>query len=410
MEKLRDLIGRENGVDSIARASYEFARRRDVPLAGALHLTCADESELECAEALRRSFSDYLLPVLKNGERSCFRLANLGARYEWGAAAIAEDHYATKPTHRSYKLMLVKINSHVAVQVTDRGPRFGRMLRYDSDSTCCGALNHLLEGGRLPLPSELREVFSSEGVDRLAALRAGDHEPRKRRLCSPPRSTPGCRPAGAMIDIRDQRPKSPTLYVVLACVTLNRKDRDTELICGIYHADWRGAELQADYTGLGDDPAAYRLSHESGPLRISDDDSGVTRPVRDHRELVLRVWLERQGLLSGEEATSGSPVTLVPSLAAGGESGDDPSPADEGDPRPALEHRLVTLARRDPIPAAILLFSSGLAAVHHLYRAQRLARGLAGESAARRIIGEVHDSVGEMTIEQAREALDRISG
>ena len=31
------------------------------------------------------------------------------------------------------KLMLVKINSHVCAERSDRGQRFGRMVRYDSE-------------------------------------------------------------------------------------------------------------------------------------------------------------------------------------------------------------------------------------------------------------------------------------
>jgi len=406
MEKLRRLIGREAGVDDVARALYEYARRQDAPLAGALHLTCADESELECAEALRHSFADHLLPALKSGERSCFRLANLGARYEWGAAAIAEEHYSTRQARRAFKLMLVKINSHVAAERADRGQRFGRMMRYDLESSCCGALCHLLDGGRLPCAEELREVFTSEGRDRLAALRAMERsEPATTRLFAAVVNA-RLQARGALVDIQDRRPESPTLFVVLPCVTLNRREKDTEIVCGVYRADWRASELRADYTGLGDDPARYRLGPTS-PLRIDDDEATVTRPVRDHRALVLRVWLERQGLPSGDE--SSGPATLVPSLAGGGPA-DQPDPEDEGAVRSALEHRLATLARRDPVPAAILLFSTGLAGIHHLYRAHRLARGLAGESSARRVIGEVHDSVKRMSAERAREALGQLSG
>jgi hypothetical protein len=405
MEKLRTLIGKENGVDAIARALYEFARRRDAPLAGALHLTCSDESELECAEALRRSFSDHLLPVLKKGERSCFRLANLGARYEWGAAAIAEDHYATGPARRSFKLMLVKINSHVCVDRGAGGPCFGRMQRYDSESAFCGALNHLLEGGGLPCAAELAELFSSEGRDRLGALRAADRSTAETTRLFAAVLNARLQARSAMADIGDRRPKSPTLFLVLPCVTLNRRDRDTELVCGLYRADWRGDTLQADYTGLGDDPERYRLTEENGRLRVADADGFATRPARDHRETVLRVWLERQGLLSGEDAEAEDPASLVPSLTR------DEAPDDAAaDPAVALKRRLVELARRDPVPAAILSFRSGLAAIHHLYRAHRLARGQAGESSARRILREIHDSVDGMSAEQASEALSRISG
>ena len=92
------------------------------------------------------------------GERSVFRLANLGARYEWGAVHVAEEHYSTSAARNDFKLMVVKVNSHVCVEPKTEGHDFGRMQRYDSESTYCGALHALLAGGRLPFAGDLSEA------------------------------------------------------------------------------------------------------------------------------------------------------------------------------------------------------------------------------------------------------------
>jgi hypothetical protein len=122
---------------------------------------------------------------------------------------------------------------------------------------------------------------------------------------------------------------------------------------------------------------------------------------------VLELWLRTQGVTPGE---GDSPLALIPSLAEAvrGEAADATAKIDE--PAAALKHRLTTLARHEPVPTAILLFALGLAGAHHLFRAHRLARGAAGELAARAIIGEVHDEVDRFTAEEAAQALEQLSG
>ena len=53
--------------------------------------------------------------------------------------AIAEDHYSTGEAAGAFKLMIVKINSHVCAESTADGRRFGRMRRDDTESVYCGA-------------------------------------------------------------------------------------------------------------------------------------------------------------------------------------------------------------------------------------------------------------------------------
>jgi len=181
MDRLLQMIGREQDLDEVARALYAFAREGRAPVVGAVHLTCADESELECVRATRNAFAEHVLPKLKSGTRAPFRLANLGARYEWGAAAVADEHYSLDPARADHKLLAIKINSHVCVDTSSGGPRYGTMRRYDHDSHFCGALHHLLGGGNLPFTREMHESFGSDGLDRMAALRDPERVPQELR-------------------------------------------------------------------------------------------------------------------------------------------------------------------------------------------------------------------------------------
>jgi len=269
VRRLRELIGRECPLADVSRALHGFVRSTSAPVVGAMEVTCSDESEHECAAAFQVEFVERSLPPLKSGVRAAFRTSNLGARYEWGSVHIAEHHYATRPATAAYKLMIVKINSHVSVVKEDGRLRFGPMQRYDTASSACGALHALLSGGQLPALAELRELFGIDGIDRIGAL------------CDPTRVHPDHRYLFAALvaahlqarraadDIRSRPPHSPTLFLVVACTTLNRPGPDTELVGG-YHVIDRRARGRADKAfGLGDDPAAYRLALTPRGLLVS---------------------------------------------------------------------------------------------------------------------------------------------
>ncbi len=338
MEKLHKLIGRSFDVDDVARALYGFACDVAAPVTGALHLTCSDESEKECRDALQRNFAGHLLPRLKLGARSIFRIANLGARYEWGAVHIAEEHYSTAAARKHFKLMLVKINSHVCADDTVDGLSFGRMKRYDSHSTYCGALHSYMGGGSLPFTTELAEAFGSEGRDRLAVLLDDGVVPPECRSLFVALVSARIQARRAFIDIQDRKPSSPTLFIVMPCVTVNRNRKDDEIVCGLYRADWRSDSAVFEYRGLEDDPAGYRMTSGTGGIVIEDDGIAATRPARNHRMLVKQLWED-----------NGAP---------GGAVGE-----------------------------AVERFAGGGAAIQHLHVAQRLALGVAGEDEARTILG-----------------------
>jgi len=410
MKRLANLIGREWNVDEVSRRLYEFAADLNAPAVGAMQVTCSDESERECVDAFQRNFAEYLLPMLKFGERSHFRLANLGGRYEWGAVHIAEQHYSTREAHDGFKLLLVKINSHVSVERVDRQWRFGRMERYASKSVYCGALHAWMSGASLPFVHELDEAMSLEGQDRLAVLLDEQRvEPQLRSLFAAVTHA-RLQARRALIDIQDRRPVSPTLFVVLPCVTLNRKQADTEIVCGVYRADWRSDVAEIGYQGLGDDPAAYRLRQQhQGTLVVEDHEVQAVRAARDHRELVLRQWEQYRDSLAEPSDPGLAPGTRRAAQAKldeiYGEAGEGRH-EDPGSVKPLLKTLLETLAQLNPISAVITLFAEGVADIHHLHRVQRLSRGVDGHPEARRILNEVQRKIDELPLRRAREVFE----
>lgn len=277
-ERLGELIGREHPVDEVARRLYALASDIAAPVVGAMHVTCADESERECIDALQHNFCEYLLPTLKFGKRAPFRLANLGGRYERAALGIADQHFSIARARRSWKLLLVKINAHVSVERREGATIFGRMARYRSESIYCGALTALLDGEELPFCDELRRALAIDGLDRLGLLRdASRVDPELRSLLAAVASA-GVQSRRALDDILARPPEGPTLFVVLGCVTLNRKLKDSEIVCGSWVADRRGEEPEVHYAGVGDDPSRVRLVRGSAGLTLTGDDATGRRP------------------------------------------------------------------------------------------------------------------------------------
>ncbi len=270
LDHLKPCVAVEKPMDELNQTLRSLARLVRPTAVGALRLTCSDESERECIDSFRRWVVMPLLPTMKFWSKSPFRLANLGAQYEPGALRIAEDHFATPASKRSYKLMLVKVNSHVSVESVGSDYVYGEMDRYESESVFCGALHALMAGSDLPFARALREVFQTGGRDRVAELLdPGRVKPRERAL------------AAALVNARLQSnriaeeslqftPKSPTIYVVVAGVTLNSQGPDTEILCGVHAIDRRGEAAERVYLGLGDAPAEIKIDHHYGVLRVSD--------------------------------------------------------------------------------------------------------------------------------------------
>lgn len=399
MRRIHDLLGREVNLDACNRALRDFAQSQRADTTGAVHVTCSDECEREEAESFQQWVADSLLPELKFSARSPFRSANLGARYEWGAVRIAEEHYATPSSRDTFKLMLVKINSHVAALESVGETVFGKMNRYDTNSTCCGALGALLAGTRHPAMDEIRMAFSYDDIPRLEMLRDAD--------TIDPALTPfvaailnaRIQARSAIVDIQDFVPQSPTVTVVMPTVTINRPQRDTEFVVGLYWADSRKGVGEAEYVGLGDDPSKYVISTTHGYLRVEDNHLQQPREARDHRELVVKQYRNRHG-----QTEFGMDERWQQVIAKSqDDSAKTPQLAQE-----TLKTVLWLAADIAPIPLAVMLFAKGIVGIHHLYRVHRLARGSADSAEAREIIAEVSDQVTKLPVDRARETVQSI--
>ena len=271
MEPIGKYLGREADIDEVGRALYADAGEVRADIVGGVLITCADESERQGRDAFQRNFAEHLLPSLKTGERSFFRLANLGGRYESGAVRIAHDHYSGRVAGKGFGLLVIKINSHVCAEADGGGYRFGRMKRYDTESVYCGALHAMMDGSDLPFAKELAATFRSGELDRLKMLADETRvSPEYRSLFVA--VTNSCLQARRTVDdIEAVRPLEPTLFIVLHGVILNRKQKDAEIVCGLHRIDWRTDEPTLEYLGLGDDPSGYRVRKESAHLMIEDD-------------------------------------------------------------------------------------------------------------------------------------------
>ena len=278
MNGISNLIGREVDLPQVTRAIRLFAENMDASTVGGYHITCSDESEWECSRVFGRLFGQELLPRLKMDRAAVFRTMNLGARYEQGAVHIAEHHYATFDSQISPKVMVVKVNSHAAVFRREEGHRYGTLKRYGNDSACCGALSSLMQldsipqGGRPPALNELAEQF---GPERLAELQDERQTPPEHRALLTAVLNARLQADRVVNDIQTKLPATPTVYVVLPCVTINRDEPDNEIVIGQYGIDATGNDFNVKYQGLGDSPRDYRLKFERGLLHISDSQWAV---------------------------------------------------------------------------------------------------------------------------------------
>lgn len=397
-ERLYDLLGVEKELNEAARILRHYAQSEKPPVIGAMHITCSDEAERECVEAFQRNFVRYLLPSLKFSSKAAFRTSNLGGRYEWGSVRIAEDHFALAKGAAEWKLLVVKINAHVSVEPSPEGARFGRMGRYKTESVYCGAIDAVLSGADAPFADELGAAYGFEGFDRLATLRDAKRvDPTLKNLYG---AVVGARVQArrAMLDVQDYEPCSPTLYMILPCVTLNRKGHDTEILCGIYTADHRvSGEPHYEYCGLGDRPERYVLGNEASVLTIKDPEIHIPRNARDHRSLVLEEW-RRQG---GDK-----PPTDERLLRAVRDATADRKHHHSAHSKLVLKALLAVVGQIAPIPAAILLFGEGLVNIHHTAKAHQLAREAQGDGVARELLGDIAQRVDTLDPDQAKHLVE----
>ncbi|MEM7307562.1 MAG: hypothetical protein AAF682_12870 [Planctomycetota bacterium] len=389
-ERLYESLGAERPLDEQVRTLRYYVQSLKPPAVGAALVTCSDEAERECVDAFQRGFVRYMLPHLKLASRAEFRLANLGGRYEWGAARIAEEHYALAPGADDWKLMVVKINAHVSVENGPKGRAFGQGKRYGNDSTYCGAIAATLAGDARPFAGDLAEAMRFEEHSRLQALRDPTRVRPEHRLLFAAAVSARLQARRAMLDIQDYVPRTPTLWLVLPCLTLNRREHDSELLLGVYTADRRGDDPHDEYCGLGDLPERYRLRDDAAALAIEDDALHQPRRAREHRSQVVSVWRA--------EEREAHPVDARLEYALANARGQSTSPY----ARAALKSLMGLALTVAPVPAALVLFGEGLIGIHHANRAHRLAREADQDDVARSMLREVEAKVEALPPEQAQ--------
>lgn len=388
MHNIQGLVGASLDAAEVARAIKNYVRDIKAPVVGAHHVTCSDGAEHECADAFHQELVQDLLPAYTFLNKAAFRTANLGARYEWNSIRVAESHFAGAAPGHAHKLMVVKINTHVAWDATPDGPVFGRMRRFEAQSTYCGALHALLDGKRGPFLDLLREVFESEGIDRLAMLRDPARVPPQFRSLITAIVAARLQARKALLDIQDYTPLSPTLYLVLASVSLNRTGRDHELVCGYYHADYRGAEPTLEYMGLGDDPSRYIVRASNERVTVEDPESRDTRPVYDYRRIIGERWKAWNSL-----AFMDSDNVKV-----------------EGDSaREALTRFFEHARAHTPDDGALLAFACGLAPIYHVHRAFRISQRTPWHGDAAMVLEESLARLAELDDDTAQRVYDGLT-
>ncbi|MFZ5833300.1 MAG: hypothetical protein ACOY3P_24690 [Planctomycetota bacterium] len=271
MAQLQEFIGHERDLGVLGWAIRQFALQLGASTVGALHVTCSDEAESECVEAFQRWFVAGTLPDLKDNRRAPMRTANIAGRYEWGSVVLLDEHFSTPGSRQTLKLLVVKINSHVAVRQLPEGPDYGWSERYGIETPCCGGLEALLAGSPLPPIRELAATFSHDGRNRVGLLLDMGRVPLGYRAVYAAAVNAQLQAQRAVADIRGRRPRSPTIFLVLPAVTINRPGPDGEMLLGEFGIDWTESRPVIRYRGLGDDPSRYHLRHDGGHAVLSDD-------------------------------------------------------------------------------------------------------------------------------------------
>lgn len=389
IDEIAPLIGVEQALDQVNYALKSAVRSLNANVVGALQVTCSDEAEREAAESFQRCFTQDLLPRLKHGQRAPFRTACLGGRYDWGSVRVAESNFAADLSDKDYKVMLVRINAHCAAHREHGTVTYGEMHRYGRASSACGALNGLLNGSSHLFAAKLREQFFSEGKDRVALLY--EHVPEDVRMLYAALVSARLQARSAAVDAQDHQPVTPTLYVIVHAVSLNKPERDTELIGGVYVIDRRKSHRGDYYRGLGDDPTAYVMEEKHGIVHVSDPGMNEARKARNHRKLIPTA---RRKLPKNQQVEK--------LLKRAG----DLRNADAHALRATAKTLLLLLADLSPAAAALLLFADGAAGAYNVYRVHRITNNIRADAEAHDLLMSIHDRLDHVPPERAREIID----
>jgi hypothetical protein len=403
---LERLIGTERRLGEVGHAIVSASRILGAKNVATLHVTCSDEREKECAD----DFVNSVVREVGNGpftRRAPMRTANLGARYEWGSAGLALNHFAAEGTEKS--LLILKTSSHVGYVEQGGMREYGIVDRELLTSTSCGALGCLLGGVTKPFSRELELLFGSEGLDRLGMLRDSTVVSALERSAAAGVINARLQARKAFLDISEQAmadlAMAPQHVLVVACMTLNRPGVDHELLVGFYS----GARdpkapggFQFTWTGLSGDPRQLEISHTSGALSMTS--TGVrtrfARGPKEHRRLPLVEVL-------------GNPETPAPVQAAVDHAVDEIQTSLRAEKSPAAKLALagvaVVIGEVMPVAGLALLLSSGAIELHHTWRVHRVASGQASDAEARALFEEICVGFDHLNESEAQLVVNRLA-
>ena len=257
---LEAIVGRELELGLLSGVLSDTVGAVDVETVGAVHITCADEAQHRVIEKVQELLVERHVTPMASGEHTIFRLINLGGYHEMGALDIAENHWAgAHDPATGSKLMVVRVDAHVGVDADPAGaPIYGHFLRFGHTSVACGALAAVLRGQAMP---------GAEGFV--------DHEVRARRIieafpehtrmlaaaiCRAELSAADCRR-----EIQTMAHDTPTVWLIVATVTLNHPDRHASMLTSVSVTDEQLVESGA---GLGIDVERYQIGHDDDALVV----------------------------------------------------------------------------------------------------------------------------------------------
>lgn len=258
--QLNAILGRELELGLLSDALSNVVGAAACPTVGVVHITCADEAQHRVIEKVQELLVEPHVTPMASGERTAFRLINLGGHHEHGALGIAEEHWAGAHDDDRPKLMVVRVDAHVGVDHDPAGrPLYGRFLRFGRSSVACGALAAVLKG----VAMRGAEGFVDNEVRARRILEAFPEHTRMlaAAICRAELSAQDC-----LDEIHRLEPQSPTVWLVVATVTLNHPDRHSSMLTSTHLV---GDTTQPHHSGLGTDIDRYQIDHPDDRLVVT---------------------------------------------------------------------------------------------------------------------------------------------
>ncbi len=236
---------------------------------GTMLVTCSDEFMGEVRGAFARDVARPLTAQQMIGSRGTYAVANLGGRFEPGAIALADEHFARRPGSHAPQTLLIELATHVGRRRKGHESAYGEIDRFGRVSACCGALARLLEAPpetaavKHPWFDQLSAFF---GPARLEALR-GDHA--SMRLTKAAIVHAVLQAESAIADLMREPPLQPRDVLLVGIVAVNQPGVDGALPVAVHHLRFDGEWLHMESgAALRSTPAALEVEERGGRLAV----------------------------------------------------------------------------------------------------------------------------------------------